>query len=165
LSEEEAIKRHNGRPILGGERWFKYALRIPILGRQKNLFKVVMPLAGVGVSQSDKFGRIVISDQRRHSTEKAIQNILNIKNVDIFFLINGTRSIEPYLNSIKSVVTQLKTRISENPELGVITSRLGFGVYRDKYAEETELGYWHSFPEKCGMDKGSIEENHKRFMV
>ena len=164
MSEEEAIKRHNGRPILGGERWFKYALRIPILGRQKNLFKVVMPLAGVGVSQSDKFGRIVISDQRRQSTEKAIQNILNIKNVDIFFLIDGTRSIEPYLNSIKSVVTHLKTRISENPELGVITSRLGFGVYRDKYAEETELGYWHSFPEKCGMDKGSIEENHKRFM-
>ncbi|KPA11051.1 conserved hypothetical protein, secreted [Candidatus Magnetomorum sp. HK-1] len=164
LSEEEAIKRHNGRPILGGERWYKYALRIPILSRQKNLFKVVMPLAGVGVSQSDKFGRIVISDQRRKSTEKAIQNILNIKNVDVFFLIDGTRSIEPYLKSIKSVVTQLKTRISENPELGVITSRLGFGVYRDKYAEETELGYWHSFPEKCGMDKASIEENHKRFM-
>jgi len=164
LSEEEALKRHNGRPILGGERWFKYALRIPILGREKNLFKVVMPLAGVGVSQSDKFGRIVISDQRRQSTEQAIQNILNIKNIDIFFLIDGTRSIEPYLTSIKSVVSELKTRIGKNPELGVITSRLGFGIYRDQYAEETELGYWHSFPEICSIDKGSIEQNHKRFM-
>jgi hypothetical protein len=164
LSEEEALNRHNGRPILGGERWFKYALRIPILGREKNLFKVVMPLAGVGVSQSDKYGRIVISDQRRQSTEQAIQNILNIKNIDIFFLIDGTRSIEPYLNSIKSVVSELKTRIGKNPELGVITSRLGFGIYRDQYAEETELGYWHSFPESCAIDKATVEQNHKRFM-
>ncbi|MBF0452389.1 MAG: hypothetical protein HQK75_16930 [Candidatus Magnetomorum sp.] len=164
LSAEEAEKRHNGRPILGGDRWYKYALRIPILAREKNMFKVVMPLAGVGVSQSDKFGRIVISDQRRQSTEQAIQNILNIKNIDIFFLIDGTRSIEPYLTSIKAVVSELKTKISQNPELGVITSRLGFGVYRDQYAEETELGYWHSFPETCAIDQSSIEQNHQRFM-
>jgi hypothetical protein len=164
LSEEEAMKRHNGRPILGGDRWYKYALRIPILGRQKNLFKVVMPLAGVGVSQSDKYGRIVISDKRRQATEQAIENILNIKNVDIFFLIDGTRSIEPYLASIKNVVKELKNRISKNPELGVISSRLGFGIYRDRYAEETELGYWHSFPKNCALDKAAIEENHKKFM-
>jgi len=164
LSEEEANKRQNGRPILGGERWFQYALRIPILGRQKNLFKVVLPLAGVGVNHADKFGHIVISDKIRQSTEQAIKNILNIKNVDVFFLIDGTQSIEPYLMSIKTVVDELKNRISKNPELGVVTSRLGFGIYRDYYAKETELGYWHSFPGKCSFDKSSIEENHQRFV-
>jgi len=164
LSKEEALQRRNGRPVLGGDRWYKYALRIPILDRKDNLFKVVMPLAGVGVSRSDAQGRIIITGESYQGTEKAIQNILNIKNIDVFFLIDGTRSIEPYLLSIQKVVKQLKHELEKNDALGVINSRFGFGIYRDAYAEETELGFWYSFPETCKLDRESIEQNHQRFL-
>ena len=163
LSKEEAKNRRNGRPILGGDRWFKYALRIPVIGREDNMYKIIMPLAGVGINKSDTSGRMVIYDDSHQSSEKAIENILNFKNIDVFFLIDGTRSIEPYLASIKKVVNNLQKEIRKNKSLGVINSRFGFGIYRDKYAEETELGYWYSLPDNCMPDPGTMKQNHREF--
>ena len=165
LSRKEALQKRNGRPVLGGDRWFKYALRIPVLEREQNMYKVIMPLVGVGINKSDRYGRVVIFDNRQVSTEKAIQNILNLKNIDVFFLIDGTKSIEPYLKSVQKVVTKLKKVIEQDDTLGVINSRFGFGIYRDFYAEETELGYWYSFPENCTLDRGAMNQNHNEFIA
>jgi len=149
LSKEDAINQNNGRPILGGDRWYTCPIRIPLLEvvniQNRSFYKVVIPLPGQA-GELDPLNDI-FSIKSKNKLPQTIEKINDIKKIDIFFLIDGTNSIQKYFSRIGDVVKKLSNKIQKNIYKD-IRIRYGFGIYRDKYAMEEEFSDWCSSTDK-----------------
>jgi hypothetical protein len=173
-------------PLLGGSRWYKSDLRIPILARVdedgkalrysekpedsgKQFYKVVMPLAGYYIEKKEagqlittkKIGSNGIVDPDQFSEPEGIENIRLKKNVDILFLIDGTLTMNPYIDAIrgtdnkKGVIQEIIRTFHKKPE---IQYRFGFRIYRDKYAGKNELGEGLMMSTNCEFNENNKSE-------
>jgi len=113
--------------IRGGQQWYQKLMHLPVLEKQRLFYKVASP----GSFSAD----LSAFDNKDTQISKVINQF---KNLDIFFLIDGTASMQLYINETKritkQIVNQLKSEYSE------ASFRLGFLVYRDNYANPNNGG-------------------------
>lgn len=152
------------RPIVGGKDWYKSDVRIALLAERGDTYEVAVSAAAVTRGYTD-----------------TVQSLSELKTVDVFFVIDGTRSMQRVIDFIKGttqggegfigggqpqdgfvklVREKLKEKLSEGGKL-----RLGFRIYRDS-AEGGEDGIENSPAlslsggDKCG---GNEEEFIRAF--
>jgi hypothetical protein len=107
----------NCKEILGGMRWFNLDARMAVLKENK----------------AEHYYQVAFSNAFRNpdaSTGDPTASVEALKFVDVFFVIDGTKSMQPVIDGVKGMVGKLaermKTKLAEG---GVI--RYGFRVYRD----------------------------------
>ncbi len=154
-------------PILGGNRWFKYALRIPIFERVEyngeNYFRVALPSAGVGENASED---VLTQVQGLDSAISALQNLTNL---DVFFLLDGTQSMQPHIDSIigsegqKGVLEAIQAAFANDPRFESVRIRYGYRVYRDHYAGDFGIGEGLPFDNNCNPTQEDLDANHQKF--
>jgi hypothetical protein len=109
------------RPVLGGKRWFKIDSRIPILNETNNIYEVAVSSAAT----SGTFDEAL-----------SLSGVNALKNIDVFFVIDGTKSMQNIIDTIKGkpgypgVVDQIRARIKGKLRDGG-KLRYGYRIYRD----------------------------------
>jgi hypothetical protein len=154
-------------PILGGNRWFNYSLRIPVFDRVehegKHYFRVALPSAGVGSDANDD----VLTQVQ--GLDEAIRVLQNLSNLDVFFLLDGTQSMKPHLDSIvgadgaDGVLTSIQRAFANDPRFEDVQIRYGYRVYRDHYAGDYGIGEGMPFDGNCNPTEEELAENHAKF--
>ena len=162
LSINDAKKNHGCRPILGGNRWFTLNDRIPILDRVNGYYKVVFPVAGVSVS--DDPGKMGAARIRLSSSSQGIDTIANMKKVDVFFLIDGTQSVAPYLKAVQKVVNEIVDTLSTNENYRETEFRFGFRMYTDTYGGQSGIGNGLPLSSVCeSTNRSQLKEMQANF--
>ena len=156
VSLEDALQEKNCQPILGGDRWYRYPHRIPILERIEQegraFYKVVLPLPGAVVQQEGE--KIKIRPELLGENPGAI-SLLDMKHIDVLFLIDGTESMQPYIDAIRGtgerpgVVQQIIESLRREEAFREAEFRFGFRMYRDAYAKKGNLGEGLSLSSDC----------------
>lgn len=109
------------RPVLGGKRWFKIDSRIPILNEVASIYEVAISSAATSGTFDEALSLVGVS---------------GLKNIDVFFVIDGTKSMQNIIDTIKGrpgfpgVVDQIRTRMKGKLRDGG-TLRYGYRIYRD----------------------------------
>jgi len=169
-TKKDAIAETNRVPILGGKRWFKIAHRIPITGRVeingKPFYHVVLPIAGtIGIEQEEL--KIKIVNPKDLTTNQGIDTILEMKRIDILFLIDGTKTLAQYIEKLRGsvdpiqpgIVQQLINDFRNDPDLRETQLRFGFRIYRDQYAGQKEMGEGLPLTSDCEITQESMKNN------
>jgi hypothetical protein len=111
-SREDLNSHSNCNEILGGRRWFGLDVRMAVLKEENQIYDVIFSNAGTA-------GRDVITPL----TE-------GLKKLDVFFVIDGTKSMQPVIDGVKLLVGRLteqtKAKLSQGGQI-----RFGFRIYRD----------------------------------
>jgi len=113
-------KTLKGVVLEGGKIWYSFPYHIPLLNmdEKKEYYRVAAP--GTGIT-----GFKPPADQ-----------VLDImKQVDVFFLLDGTASMAPYIEATKEAVQKITEDLHKHPEFKETSFRCGFRVYRDIYAD------------------------------
>jgi len=116
------VKQKRGcRQILGGRRWYNLEVRLPIIREHGDVYQVaVSSAASVGSIQETL----------------AYASLNKLKNVDVFFVIDGTKSMKPVIDAIKGtrgragLVDRIRTQLKNKQRKGG-SIRFGYRVYRD----------------------------------
>ena len=162
-SEKEHIGQDDKcNPLLGGNRWYKQITRLPVIDydTNKGIYTVAAPY--------NREGQVVA--ERIDNNPGRI--IFNLNRVDVFFLIDGTESMAPWIKAIvgdgtkSGIVPQikenLKGKLSEGAQI-----RFGFRVFKDTTKEDEEgLGKHMDFGAVSDCQRVSeadIEKNHLNF--
>ena len=123
-----ASHQDEGVELEGGNQWFRFDKRIAVLGLDelngRQYYRVAFP--GVGVEAQ--------------AADQAIEQAQKLKRVDVFFLIDGTRSMEPFIRSVKKVVIDIANVLSNLPGFEESYFRFGFRIYRDSSFGEDSTG-------------------------
>jgi hypothetical protein len=112
------LNSHTGcKEILGGMRWFNLDARLAVLQENKagHYYQVAFSNAFRNPDQSSSDGASVAE---------------GLKFVDVFFVIDGTKSMQPVIDGVKSIVGKLAQKVKSKVAQGGIV-RFGFRVYRD----------------------------------
>ena len=164
----DAETKKSCMPLLGGNRWYNYADRIPVLGREGEYYRVIVPLAGTGIQKKRK-GEIVISPEVMGRSLKAIGSLENLKRMDVFFLIDGTRSMQPYIDIIRGseksagIVQNIISAFGNDDAFMDTKLRFGFRVYRDAYAGNSGVGEGLPLDANCDVSADSLRDNLDNF--
>ncbi|MBF0109997.1 MAG: hypothetical protein HQL76_12555 [Magnetococcales bacterium] len=169
-------------PILGGREWFKSALRIPVLemvdqnnrhispegvgatSDQRRFFKVALARPGlVGRRISDD--KVAISTGLASRIMPGLTSLSSKKHVDIFFLLDATASMEPFIDAVRGtpgtpgVIQEIIQKIKKSQGFKETEFRFGFRVYRDPYADAEftngigdGVGEGHPLPSQCDLN-------------
>jgi hypothetical protein len=128
-------------PILGGARWFSSTIRIPVLDRVVHdgepYLQVALPIAGVGEDAMEDVMRQVAG------LDGAISALQSLNNIDVFFLIDGTQSMEPHIDALVGrgdtrfgIIPAIQNAFATDPRFENVDVRYGYRVYRDVYTGE-----------------------------
>ncbi len=132
-------------PILGGNRWFKSDQRLPVIDVLPDAYHVVGAASGIGGGQvvdgklklpAEVLKRLQITPDELPGIDE--NQLLSFNKVDLFFLIDGTKSMGPFIDAIRGtdtrpgVVDQIVQAIEERG--GGASVRAGFRVFRDSVA-------------------------------
>jgi hypothetical protein len=195
---KDAVARNQKKcsPVQGGQKWFKSALRIPVLDmvdsknrhispsglggqtKQRQFFKVALARPGL-------VGRRVSDDKIAISTGLASQimpgfktydSLASKKNVDIFFLLDATASMEQVFDAVRGTATRRGVIQEIIQDLKNVQGfkdtqfRFGFRVYRDPYADKSfpnglgdGVGEGHPLPAACGLNAAQQGAAYKSF--
>lgn len=128
-----AITPTSGVEITGGKIWYKLPLHLPLLDivvqNGQKFYQVAAP--GIGMT-----GIIdVIEMEQRTNNLEAL-----FKQVDVFFLLDGTRSMQPSLDAAKRFVESITNELPTKPAYRETHFRFGFRVYRDDFAGNYGIG-------------------------
>jgi len=152
-SLDNAINKHRCMPVLGGKSWYQDAVRIPLLdivdrngyhippknfadkkGGHEAFYKVALAMPGVSVTKDFK---ITPKSLGEPSIE---EGLASMKFIDVFFLIDGTASMQPVIDMIRGkkgapgLVQNIANTLQKSPDFKDSKIRFGFRVYRDSYA-------------------------------
>jgi uncharacterized protein YnzC (UPF0291/DUF896 family) len=181
-SLDNAINKERCMPVLGGKSWYQDSVRIPLLdivdrngnhiepkdfadtkGGQDAFYKVALAVPGVGLTKDFKITSKTLG-------EPSI-NLASMKFIDVFFLIDGTASMQPVIDLIRGIkgapglVQNIANTLRKAPDFKDSKIRFGFRVYRDSYAGKKELG--DGLPlraEHCEeLPDDYLEKNRKNF--
>jgi hypothetical protein len=129
-SPADAEAKRDCQRILGGTEWFRSPLRLLVLNQANGFYEVVAPVAGSG---ADSINPSLL----RNGQDITVVNRLN--RLDVFFVIDGTKSMQPWIDAIRGtpgrpgvvqkIIESLQTKTS-----GGMTFRFGFRVFRDSNA-------------------------------
>ncbi|RKZ41246.1 MAG: hypothetical protein DRR16_30640, partial [Candidatus Parabeggiatoa sp. nov. 3] len=109
--------------LAGGDTWYKFPLHVPLLDRKGQggqYYPVSAP--GIGMKGFD----VENMDQQTAVVEK-------LKHVDVFFLLDGTRSMQTSLDTAKKFSRQIVEKLSSKHDYKGAHFRFGFRVYRDNF--------------------------------
>ena len=151
-----ASHQDEGVALEGGNQWFRFDKRIALLeleelnGRQ--YYRVAFP--GVGVEAL--------------AADQAIEQAQKLKRVDVFFLIDGTRSMTPFIRAAQQAAVQIAQELAGAPGFEETYFRYGFRVYRDSYAGGDGTG--EGLPldksaDSCRNDRERAEEYFVAFQT
>ncbi len=139
---ESPTDRSNCVPILGGNRWFRSDQRLPVIDVLADSYHVVGAASGIGGGEivdgklkltSDMLKKLQINPSETGGIKE--EKLLAFNQVDLFFLIDGTRSMMPYIDAIRGndtkrgVVDTIVRAIEQRG--GGASMRAGFRVFRD----------------------------------
>ncbi|MDM8548309.1 hypothetical protein QUF61_17600 [Candidatus Venteria ishoeyi] len=154
----QAIK--NGKKIIvlkGGNVWYKNPMHIPVLDNETkdNIYKVAAP--SVGMQGFRPF--------------KADKSIDPFRYVDVFFVLDGTATMKPYIEAAKKAVHKIAKGLRKEADYVKSSFRFGFQVYRDDYADdipgmECNKGvceYMKLSASTCHANKLDTKKNWKEF--
>ncbi|OQW92569.1 MAG: hypothetical protein BWK78_01325 [Thiotrichaceae bacterium IS1] len=109
-------EREKGVELTGGNIWYTFPLHIPLLDIEEKHYKVAAPGIGMTGFRSSESG------------------LLKFNHVDLFFLLDGTASMEPYIRAsqlaIKNIIEKFEEKFKE------ANLQCGFLIYRDDYADK-----------------------------
>lgn len=144
--------------LVGGDQWFTYKHRIPVLGKVDNYYKVAFPVSAMG---KDLQG--AGKNQKKAFGDKKV-DMEDMKKVDIFFLIDGTKSVRPYIPKIQDVVNKVVGELSNSLAFKETKFRFGFRIYRDAYAGNQGIGEGLPLSKQCDRSNvNSIEKGKQEF--
>lgn len=130
-------------PILGGDTWFKSDQRLPVIEVGDDYYHVVGAASGLGGGEI-RDGKMVLTKEMLEKLKISPSDVDNaihsekleaFNKVDVFFLIDGTKSMAPYIDAIRGseghpgVVENIVNAIDARG--GGVTVRAGFQVFRD----------------------------------
>ncbi|MBF0603940.1 MAG: hypothetical protein HQL07_09630 [Nitrospirae bacterium] len=183
LKDAVAGDRAVCHPIMGGREWFKSALRIPVLemvdqnnrhispnmvgaaNEQRRFYKVALARPGlVGRRISDD--KVAISTGLASRIMPGFSSLTSKKHVDIFFLLDATASMEPFIDAVRGtpsapgVIQEIINKIKTSQGFKETEFRFGFRVYRDPYADSQfadgpgeGIGEGHPLPSQCDLNE------------
>ncbi|PID58507.1 hypothetical protein CSB45_02890 [candidate division KSB3 bacterium] len=172
---EDALENRRCLPILGGNRWYRYEDRIPLLDRviqnRRAFYKVVLPMAGMGVKYEERDGKIRIIEPGKFSENPGINSVLSMKRIDVLFLIDGTKSMMPYIEAVrgskkegrKGVIQDIIDSLQQDDAFQEAQFRFAFRIYRDRYAGEKNLGEGLPLSTVCELTNEAKAENIRSF--
>jgi len=140
----------SGVVLTGGKIWYKFPLHAPLLDKTGGKYHIAAP--GIGMSGFDVKG----IDEETSLVEQH-------KNVDVLFLLDGTKSMQPYLDTAKSFASQLMQELSDKHEFRETHFRFGFRVYRDNFAGNQGIGEGLPLSGSCEARAALTAENKKEF--
>jgi len=167
---DDAAKRNlnSCMPIVGGDRWYKVPVRIPIV-KQVNqqgvedekgqYYQIIVPMPGQGVCSS-KNGKVILCPETFKYQET---DLSHLTQVDVLFLLDGTQSMEGYLSQAKQAVGDIRTQMQDDEKMQGTQFRFALQIYRDHYAGEHNLGDKLEFPSECEVSETSLQKNIKDF--
>ncbi len=159
VTPEDALADKGCRPLLGGNRWYTYSDRVPMLAREGDYYKVVIPVAGVSAGNDGGDQHIKISGEKT-----GIESLLSMKKVDVFFLLDGTSSMGPFIDVVKNVVGDITDTLSEHESYKETKFRFGFRIYRDHYAGNKGIGEGLPLSSQCNaVGANELEKGRKEF--
>ncbi len=141
------------RPILGGPQWFKSETRLPVLGDIGHAYEVAISSAATTGTFEEAM---------------SLAGVGALKNVDVFFVIDGTKSMQYIIDAIKGrpgypgIVDQVRSRMRGKVRQGG-SLRYGFRIYRDSVkggptgVEEEGL----ALPDDCGANEEKFVDAFK----
>lgn len=142
--------RSGCKEILGGMRWFNLDARLAVLQENK----------------AEHYYHVAFSNAFRNPDQSASDQASvaeGLKFVDVFFVIDGTKSMQPVINGVKSIVGKLTQKMKSKVVQGGVI-RFGFRVYRDSMRggeDGVENSEHLILPNSC--DKGNEGEFAKAF--
>lgn len=154
-------------PVLGGERWFSYPIRIPVIERiegSPSLYSVILPVAGVGEGVgSDIF-------EQAEGLETALRSLQQLRKLDVFFLIDGTQSMEPHIDAIvgrggagQGILGAITGAFASDPRFSGTQVRFGYRVYRDLYDGQGGIGEGLPLSSTCDLSEQELRGQHQSF--
>jgi hypothetical protein len=141
------------RPVLGGKRWFKIDSRLPVLREVDNVYEVAISSAATSGSFDEAL---------------SLAGVDALKNIDVFFVIDGTKSMKSIIDAIKGrpgfpgVVDQILTRMKGKIKEGA-TLRYGYRIYRDSVKGGTTGVEDEGLPltDNCGPNENDFAKSFK----
>ncbi|RKZ91263.1 MAG: hypothetical protein DRR19_07710 [Candidatus Parabeggiatoa sp. nov. 1] len=108
--------------LAGGNTWYKFPLHVPLLDIKNygKYYHVSAP--GIGMKGFD----VEEMNQQTAVVEK-------LKHVDVFFLLDGTHSMQASLDAAKKFARQIVNELSNQHDYRETHFRFGFRVYRDDF--------------------------------
>lgn len=110
-------QRGKGVELTGGNIWYTFPLHIPLIDKEGQYYKVTAP--GIGMRGFNPLNTGPLE---------------KMKQTDIFFLLDGTASMDPYIRAAKATAEQITSALRKQEAFRETTFRCGFLVYRDDYA-------------------------------
>jgi hypothetical protein len=136
--------RHKSKPdveLLAGNIWYTFPLHMPWIDTVDGHYHVAAPGIGMkgfksgGTAGTKGIGVVESSSVVESSIEK-------LKRADVFFVLDGTASMGPYIEGAKRTVQDIVEVLHEQPEFKETTFRFGFLVYRDDFADKLPKDEW-----------------------
>ncbi|WP_135077371.1 hypothetical protein [Terasakiella sp. SH-1] len=175
IERAETKKPKDCISVLGGNTWFKSTNRLIVLNKQGPFYEVAAPVSQMDesrFSRPDEQGNMTVSFVDPKTPGGFRGNIFGqFKNIDVFFIIDGTNSMDPWIKAIRGapgrpgivqkIADQLKGDIASGANI-----RFGFRVYTDTSpTDEDGLGEYYMSPvKKCdAITAAEVTENHKGF--
>lgn len=129
VSLEDLRAERNCREFLGGLVWFEIDLRLPIVDETEEAWQVIFKAGGNNLDRGELLDALN-NESRRGNVASGLRNL------DVIFLIDGTKSVAPAIEAIKGangrpgIVDQLRESLGSKLEEGG-KFRAGFRVFRD----------------------------------
>ncbi|MBF0623930.1 MAG: hypothetical protein HQL82_03885 [Magnetococcales bacterium] len=180
-------------PVVGGVNWFKSPLRIPVLDmvdeegrhvapedqsadqKKRRFYKVALARPGL-VGRPVGEGKFAISPGLAQQIMPEMKALSAKKNVDIFFLLDATASMDPVIDAVRGtaqqrgVIQEIIHSLKNTPSFKETQFRFGFRVYRDPYADKLVtsglgdgVGEGHPLPATCEMSTEQQTEAYLAF--
>jgi len=157
-SPQQAKEQSKRIEIQGGKIWYdrsRIAERIPLLD----------------IDESEEFYHVAASGIGIQGFEIQDTQVLEqFKQADIFFLLDGTASMRPYIQSAKQAAQNIVNTLREDINFRETTFRFGFRVYRDVFADALnplcQQGICEGMPLSnlsCNISKDMSYDNWQRF--
>ncbi|MEO5362888.1 MAG: hypothetical protein H7838_04610 [Magnetococcus sp. DMHC-8] len=186
------------QPVEGGPSWFQSPLRIPVLdlinakGENVSPHELATGIPGTATATGRRFYKVALARPglvaRRIDADTVaiapslakeimpqVKALSTKKQVDIFFLLDATASMEQAIDAVRGtdkqrgVIQEIIHSLKDTQGFRETQFRFGFRVYRDTYADSRipgglgdGIGAGVPFPDSCTMDaeqqKRSLEQ-------
>ncbi|MCP4548453.1 MAG: VWA domain-containing protein [bacterium] len=137
---------NQGIVLPGGDQWYSYDMRIALLKKEsiadESYYCVAAP--GVGI-------QAFMEDTR-------IKQLEELKKVDVFFLLDGTKSMQPNIDKVRRTAARIVDLLSSDRRFNETYFRFGFRVYRDDYFGNNGIGEGLALP----RDTSSCQNRKKQ---
>ena len=200
LSDALTQSRKACQPVEGGNAWFQSPLRIPVLdlvnakGKhvspedlargpgmrsrfKRRFYKVALARPGLVARRIDT-DTIAIAPGLAKDIMPQVNSLKAKKQVDIFFVLDATASMEPVIDAVRGthqqrgVIQEIIHSLQNTQGFRETQFRFGFRIYRDPYAENRMVhslgdgvGEGLQLSETCTMDAQQQQEAFETFQM